>query len=56
MPAEINPQVLLQLKLESLYQWITNNKLLLSQTDKLKITLNIKGTHVIGEITQYPQN
>lgn len=49
-------QEMLQERLESLYEWITKQKTLLSQSDKLRIVINVKGSRVVGEITQFPEN
>jgi hypothetical protein len=49
-----NPILLVELREEKLREWLKRNRPLLSQTDRVKITINIKGQNVIGEITNFP--
>lgn len=41
-------------RIENLEVWIQKHKVLLSATDRVKITLSIKGTSVVGEVTSFP--
>ncbi len=51
--AESVPQS--QDRVESLISWIQKNRVLLLQTNQLKLQLDVKGSSVIGNVTLYPE-
>lgn len=51
---DVNEQI--TLRLEELARWLDKNRLLISQTNRVKITLNISGKSIVGEVTNFPEN
>lgn len=48
------PRSHLENRINIILDWIKNNKDLLESTHITKITINLKGHHVSGEIVNYP--
>lgn len=39
----------------SLKKWIDDNEVLFSQSDRMRIVLNIKGSSIVLEVTTFPE-
>ncbi len=48
-------EVTIDKRVREIVKWLEKNKFLMTHSDKVKVTINIKGSSIVGEITNYPE-
>ena len=48
-------EVTIDKRVKEILKWLEKNKFLMTSSDKVKVTINIKGSSIVGEITNYPE-
>ena len=48
-------EIKIEKRIDDLAKWLEKHRFLITQSDRVKITLNVKGSSIIGEVTNYPE-